>query len=56
MKKLSRDNSSKMLVIMHFLSLTSIYVPSFQSLLYFPRYCPDKHLIRKKMIQGEITQ
>ena len=46
MKRLRRDNSSKilgMIMIKHFLSLTSIYVTRFQSFLYFPRYGQDKH-------------
>ena len=34
----------------------SINQVPFQSLLCFPRYCPDTHPLRKKNGYGEITQ
>jgi len=57
-KTLRRDISSKMLymiMIMHFLWLTSTYVPSFQSLLYFPRYGQDKHPLWNKHPLGKMV-
>ena len=44
------------LCTMHFLSLPSIYQHSFQSLLYFSRYGPDRNpLWKKKWLRGDNT-
>ena len=40
--------------LLHFLSLTCMYQVKFQSLLYFPRYGPDRHqLWKNKWLWGD---